>query len=269
VDVVFATEAAPGRPNEDHAVASGSFAVVLDGVTRVPRVDTGCRHDPVWLVRTLGALLVDRIEARPYAHLADILADAIEALRGRHGPSCDLANPDSPSATVAIVRERDDAVDYLVLCDSTVLVDRHDGDWAAITDDRTARLPAYDAETVAGLRNTAGGFWVASTRPEAAAHALTGTVEHALVRRVLLCTDGVSRLVERFGYTWPDVLAMADLHGPRTVLDTVRAAERAPSRLPTPARRTKPHDDATLLLCRFPPHPPRSPTPAKISSIMM
>jgi hypothetical protein len=248
MEVASATEAAPGCRNEDFLVVGDSFVIVLDGVTQLPDVDTGCRHDPIWLVRTLGALLAETMRVRSRASLTEILDHAIRRLREAHGPSCDLTNPDSPSSTAAIIRERDEILDYLVLCDSTVVMDRDDS-CVVVTDDRTARLPAYDRVSVARLRNMPGGFWVASTRPEAASHALTGSVQRESLRRVLVCSDGVSRLVERFGRTWPEVFAMVDSDGPRHVIDAVRSAERATL---APMRRPgKIHDDATLAICCF------------------
>jgi hypothetical protein len=242
--VVSGTQATPGRANEDFIAVADSFVVMLDGVTEVPGIDTGCRHGVVWLVRTLGSVLAEDIAARPATRLDHILALAIRRLRAAHGPTCDLTNPWTPSSTVAIVRERDDAVDYLVLCDSTVVLDGADGT-RAVTDDRTARLPAYDRASVARLRNAPQGFWVASTLPEAARHALTGSVRRGPLRRVLVCTDGVSRLVERFGHTWAEVVEMVDRHGPGRAIEAVRSAERAGP----PPRRGKIHDDATVALC--------------------
>jgi hypothetical protein len=248
MEVTFATEAAPGRRNEDLVIVGDSFVIVLDGVTQLPHVDTGCSHDPVWLVRTLGGLLAETIDARPCDSLAGILGRAIRRLREEHVSLCDLTNPDSPSSTAAIVRERDEFLDYLVLCDSTVVLEQDNG-YTAVTDDRTARLPAYDRVSVARLRNAPGGFWVASTQPEAASHALTGSVRRESLRRVMVCTDGVSRLVERFGRTWTDVLALIDHGGPGEVIDAVRSAERAAPA--SPGRPAKVHDDATVAICYF------------------
>jgi hypothetical protein len=229
-------------------VVGHSFVIVLDGVTQLPDLDTGCGHGPIWLVRTFGRLLAETMAERSGDSLEGILHQAIGRLREAHAPSCDLTNPDSSSSIVAIVRERDDFLDYLVLCDSMVVLE-HDNRCVAVTDDRTARLPAYDRASVARLRNTPGGFWVASTRPDAASHALTGSVKRESLRRVLVCTDGVSRLVERFGRTWPEVFAIVDHGGPRQAIGTVRSAERA---VPPPVDRpVKIHDDATIAICYF------------------
>ncbi|WFE52890.1 protein phosphatase 2C domain-containing protein [Micromonospora sp. WMMD1155] len=251
MDFVFASEPGPGRPNEDHVVVSATFAVVLDGVTQLPDLDTGCVHDPIWLVRELGACLVEALTRAPTAPLDDSLAEAIGRLRGRHQGRCDLSNPNSPSSTVAILRERSGQVDYLVLCDSSVVFEDRTG-ITVVHDDRTDGLPAYDRHTVARLRNRPGGFWVASTDPAAATEAVTGSVALDGLRRMLVCTDGVSRLTEFFGLSWTDVFQLAERSGPRAVIDTVREYEsNRPGLLTRPGRgRVKRHDDATLAVLR-------------------
>jgi Protein phosphatase 2C len=211
-------------------------------------VDSGCRHGPRWLVRRLGSHLAEALSGDETAGLDEALAGAIEAVRRRHAGTCDLTNPDSPSSTVAIVRARAGFLDYLVLCDSAVVFEDAGG-VVAITDDRTATLPAYDRRSVARLRNRPGGFWVASTVPESAAEAVTGAVPADTVRRLLLCTDGVSRLVDFFGRDWLDVFRLVEERGPRAAIDAVRTCElRHPDRLAQTGRRVKRHDDATLVV---------------------
>jgi hypothetical protein len=118
-----------------------------------------------------------------------------------------------------------------------------------VNDDRTDRLPAYDRVTVAAARNRPNGFWVASTAPEAAAEAVTGDVRTDGLRRLLVCSDGVSRLVDFFGRSWADVFELIEGYRPRAAIDLVRAYEvRHPDRLARPGRRVKQHDDATLAV---------------------
>jgi hypothetical protein len=248
MDFAFATEPSPGRPNEDHLLLSAGFVILLDGVTPIPGLDSGCMHGPRWLVRMLGGHLAEAMSVDETAGLDQLLADAIDAVCRRHVHTCDLANPNSPSSTVAMVRERAGHLDYLVLCDSAVVFE-DPGGIVAINDDRTGTLPAYDRDSVARLRNRPGGFWVASTAPEAAGEAVTGTVRLDGLVRLLLCTDGVSRLVDFFGRSWPEVFELVEERGPRAVIDAVRACEiRYPDRLAHPGRRVKQHDDATLAV---------------------
>ncbi|MBF9133679.1 protein phosphatase 2C domain-containing protein [Plantactinospora sp. S1510] len=248
MDFAFATEPAPGRPNEDHLVVSAGFAILLDGVTELPGSDTGCRHGPGWLVRMLGAHLAAALSADRTTGLDQVLAGAIEAVGRLHAHTCDLTNPNSPSSTVAIVRERGQRLDYLVLCDSSVVFEDARG-IVVVSDDRTGGLPGYDRDTVARLRNRPGGFWVASTEPAAAAEAITGSVDRNGLFRLLLCTDGVSRLVDIFGLGWAEVFRLAEAGGPRAVIEAVRAREvEHPGQLASSGRTVKRHDDATLAV---------------------
>lgn len=249
MDVRFATSAAPGRANEDLVLAGNDFLIVLDGVTSPPQVHTGCVHDPVWLVRTLAVALARRLAAAGAPQLTEVLADAIVAVRVAHGGACDLSHPESPSSTVVLVRERADLVDYLVLCDSTLVLTGPAGDIGrVVTDDRTAAMRGLTRAEVAERRNRAGGFWVASTDPEAAGQALTGVQPKTSTTSVFACTDGVSRLVDHFGYSWRQVVDLVAAGPVRDVVDAVRTAE---SHGPPPGSRKR-HDDATAALCTFP-----------------
>ncbi|MFI0356203.1 protein phosphatase 2C domain-containing protein [Actinomadura sp. 9N407] len=240
--VSYATEATPGLENEDLVVAGTNWAVVLDGATARPGVDCGCTHGPRWLVQRLGGELAGRLASESGA-LADLLAESIKAVREMH-PECDLGNRDSPSTTVAMLRwERD--VEWLVLADSPVLLDTG-SEVRVIRDDRVDRLPSYTTEAVRAARNSSDGFWVASTRPEAAYEALTG--EATGITRAALLSDGAARLVERFGLMeWNALLDLLDREGAEAVIRRTRAAEAEAPELP----RGKRYDDATAVLVHF------------------
>lgn len=258
MQVSYATAATPGRPNEDCVVAGPTWAAVLDGATMRPGTDPGCVHSTLWYVRHLAGQLAQRLAPEPGTPLADLLADAIEATSAGHAGTCDLANPDSPSATVALVRATQDRLDWLVLADSAVLVDR-DGHIEVTLDDRTSHLPSYTTEAVRALRNHPAGFWVAGTRPEAAYEALTGSAPLRDVRRAGVLTDGATRLVERFGeLDWPGLLDLLHHAGPAEVIRRTRTAESAEPPDERRTRRGKPHDDATALFLSDLGNPPLS-----------
>jgi hypothetical protein len=245
VHITYETVAAPGRRNEDFVVGGPTWVAVLDGATAPPGVDSGCIHDVPWLVSQLASHLTRGLATRCEAPLSDVLADAIRATMTAHEDTCDLTNPDSPSSTVAILRQRRSLVDYLVLCDSPVILKRADGTLTVIDDDRVDHLPGgrpYSLELVQSLRNRPGGFWVASTRPEAAHEAVTGTVDVSTVSGALLATDGVTRLVDWYEHTWGDLVKTAGEFGPQRLVTQVREAEemRGP-----PYPTAKGHDDAT------------------------
>jgi hypothetical protein len=244
--ITFATRAAPGVLNEDYVAAGPDWAVVLDGATAPAGVDSGCVHDVAWLVHRLAAALSVRLAGEPGGSLSDVLAGAIKQVCAAHADTCDLANPDSPSSTVAMARWGRGRLECLVLADSPIAVRLRDGSVGVVEDDRIMQLPGgppYTLELVRAQRNRPGGFWVASTSQAAAYEAVTATFPEEEVDAVALLTDGVTRLIDRYRRTWRDVMEELRTGGPDHVIDLVRAAERA-----EPAGRGKAHDDATALL---------------------
>jgi hypothetical protein len=246
MQITCATQAAPGRVNEDYVVAGPDWAVVLDGATAPAGVDSGCVHDVAWYVHRLAAALGDGLASDGIGSPADVLAESIKRVCAAHAGTCDLANPDSPSSTVGMVRRRDGRFECLTLADSPIAVRRHDGSISVVEDDRLLHLPGgrpYSLALVRGHRNRPGGFWVASTSPAAAYEAVTATFEQAEVESIAMCTDGVTRLIDHFGHDWPRLLDDLRTGGPARTIGLVRDAERA-----RPGSYGKPHDDATAVL---------------------
>jgi hypothetical protein len=251
VQISYACEPSPDTAaNEDFVVAGPQFALVLDGAT-ASGLPTGCVHDVAWFVQRLGAELATFLLSHPDEPLPEVLRQAILRVRDLH-PQCDLDNPDSPSATVALLRVAPEAdrLDCLVLADSPIVVRSVDGRVEVHADDRIDHLPAYDRESVSRLRNAPGGFWVASARPEAAEQAVTASHALSRVRDVAVLSDGVGRLVDRFGWSWSQLLDALRAEGPSHLVDAVRKHELD---LAEGSFRGKRHDDATALYAQF--HP--------------
>lgn len=232
--------AAPDQPdNEDQTLQYGDLLAVLDGATAPAGFDTGCRHGPAWYVRRLAARLALATAAAPADPLAALLAEAVRAVRGDHGGDCDLGHPGTPSSTVCMLRRTPGHLDYLVLCDSPLVVDIA-GEVGVVADDRLAATMARlwqqqppaagtagtastastdtadtadtDTRQEADYRravhwqrqhtNTPDGYWVAAADPTAADRALCGTLPltgPGRVRRAALLTDGATRAVDQFG----------------------------------------------------------------------
>ncbi|MBS2532706.1 protein phosphatase 2C domain-containing protein [Catenulispora sp. NF23] len=244
----FATSAG-ADVNEDTVTAGADFALVLDGATAEPDTDSGCRHGVRWFATQLAGrlaarLAVDACAAHP---LTDVLHDAIDAVGRSHSDSCDLRNLCSPSSTVVLVRHRQDHTDCLVLGDSPLVIARRDGAVFPLMDDRLSRFSGPWSQ-LRYTRNAPGGFWIAGNNPEAARHALVATVPTADLAALALLTDGATRLVERYGWSWRDLMTLLRRDGPAELINQTRAAERQ-----TPAGRFvgKRHDDATAVLCHF------------------
>jgi hypothetical protein len=188
--------------------------------------------------------------------------------------SIDLA-AGSPSAAIAAWRIGEAHLEYLVLCDCSVLLGDHTGRSDEITDrrlddlvdlrlralsqdlvsecDAAGELLAIRRATVEAGRNIPGGFWCCQNEPEAAEHALTG--RHALsgLRGAVLATDGATRGLHLLPSTHDlDGLVTRALDGAHSsILSEIRAAEHAASAALT-ARAIKVHDDATLVSLSMP-----------------
>ena len=244
MDVRYATEAGtPGRPNEDYVVCGPDWVAVLDGATAPSGVDSGCVHDVPWLVRHLASAVAARMALRE-ASLEDLLAAAIADLRGMHD-GCDLANPDSPSATVSLCRVTGTTLEYLTLADSPIAVWCPGGEVRVFRDDALDHLPGgrpYTFDLVRRTRNQPGGFWVASTNPEAAYHAVRGTAELDPASEVAVLTDGASRFSEMYERSWESLFSLLREAGPRGLIAAVRTLETE-----HPPSDGKPHDDATAV----------------------
>lgn len=243
-----ATASSPGhagRANEDFVGTAPGVVVLLDGAG-IPGTEDICRHGVAWYSHTLGATLLARMT--PGTDPVTALADSIEHVAGLHRHTCDLANPSSPQATVAMVSFEAGRVDYLVLADAYVLLAPEDGPPQLVTDprevdvrrecieshrDRAAVVAAFRAR-----RNQPGGYWIAKDDPEAAAQAVVGRVPSSDLGAVALLSNGASRIVDPYGLVdWPGVVDLLRSSGPDELLRQLRRAESE-----TP-------DDATVAYC--------------------
>ncbi|TDE12628.1 protein phosphatase 2C domain-containing protein [Jiangella asiatica] len=258
--------AKPGQENEDFAAVTTNAAVVIDGAGTPAGSTSGCRHGVAWYSRMLGSALTHQL-ADQHQPISTCLAAAISNVTRLHRDTCDLDHPGTPSATVTAIREQGGTFEYIVLADSPLVLDLATGPMV-ICDDREARIgaryrSAMDAapngtaahttalreyvETMRNHRNRVGGFWVASTDPTAAEHAVTGSLAISDVRAAALLSDGASRPVDRFQLIdWQTLLQLIDRHGPEHLLRLVREAETSdPDGKRWP--RGKATDDATAV----------------------
>ena len=244
------TDAATPERNEDAAGALGETAVMLDGAGVPPRFRAGCDHGVAWFSHTLAAQLL--LHAQDHSvGLREALADAIGAVRGLHESSCDL-EAGGPSATVLAVRRAGEHLEHLVLCDSSLLLQRPGGRVEHVTDSRIERVVRSETgpEAIEARRNRDGGFWVARHEPEAADEAITGRSELADLEVAHLVSDGITRTIDLLGTHTAQTLAADLTADPRDVIDQLRTRERELwelGELGEQRRPRKPHDDATVV----------------------
>jgi hypothetical protein len=158
------------------------------------------------------------------------------------------------------------AVEYLVLSDAVIIVDTGQ-DVDVITDDGVSRFADRERKALLNTppesprhlslllemveeqrkhRNREDGYWLAGPAPEAASHAITGSIPNESLRAAALMSDGVSAIVDVYEeMTWTDLLRELTTLGPVSVLARLReieASDAAGTRWP----RFKTSDDATV-----------------------
>jgi len=258
-----------GRENEDFVGAVPGAVVLLDGAG-IPDTETICRHGVAWYSHTLGAAVLARLASNGVTDLAAVLADSIDEIAGHHRHSCDIANPSSPQATVAMVRFGESGAEFLVLADAFVVLDRVDARPEVVADSREVNVrresllllrglpkgaPEYELargsaiEEIRARRNQSGGYWIAKDDPRAAAEAVTRSVPLARLNGAALLSNGASRIVDLYGLTeWPAALDQLRTSGPDEFLRRIREAEAAAEAAGTlPGFESA--DDATVAYC--------------------
>ena len=281
--LISVSDTRPGREKNEDLIGSTSSAVwVLDGASSHGVTPTCCGRDAYWYVHALSGALAKILAHDDALDLRQALAESILAVRAEHHAGCSTPSATTgPSATVALARRRGDLLDYLVLGDSTILVEtesgvveRSDRRLADVASSIRAKIrerlrdgggysdPVYrsllrqlvDAERAA--RNVHGGYWIAAEDPEAAAHALTGTFSigggSEEARRVALLSDGLARAVTIFRVHdgWQTLLSALVSDGPASCITALRSVEDAdPQGLRFP--RTSQSDDASVVVCEL------------------
>ncbi|MDG4757709.1 protein phosphatase 2C domain-containing protein [Micromonospora sp. WMMD710] len=235
-----------GRPNDDFVGAVPGAVVLLDGAG-IPGAESLCSHGVAWYTRRLGDALLGQLSRDDGADLAGVLATAIGETAAEHSDTCDIADPASPQATVALVRAHRDRLDYLLLADCFLVLDQAHGAPQVLTDERevlarrdcsaplvgvASGTPEYErvrdscVQAIRARRNQPGGYWIAKDDPRAAWEAVTGSRPLADLNGVVLLSNGASRIVDPYGLAdWPGVLDLLGVGGPADVINRVRQAE--------------------------------------------
>ncbi len=241
------------RPSEDRILINddATLVVVLDGVSTLS--DDTPRG--AWYAQSLGEEVIAVHQGAQHLDLRDTLHEALTTVADAHG----LVAGASPAATVAIVRHRPrhHMVDALVLCDTPVVVEQHNG-FEVLRDQRLERLVRLSPHrNVMGEQLRAGGgftapehhqvvqrlrdhqmqhinragdplaYWVAEATPEAARHAVVRSWPVSDIKRIWLLTDGVLAGVETYGL-WTSWSAFGDActaNGPQQMVETIHDYE--------------------------------------------
>lgn len=270
MQVYTATAQGTASANEDSVHVGTRTVAVLDGLSAPRDLPMGCIHGTPWFVQHLGESLISLADGTDMP-LREALRAAISEVNSLHHATCALDQEAVPATTVVMIREREDDLDYLVLSDSVLLLDLHGAGVQSISDKQVEMVAGPEIEAALRgptgtpehaarvsslvsvqrhLRNRPGGYWVASTDPDAADEAIIGSVNLSRVQQAALLTDGASRLVDTFEVlTWGQLLDVLSTKGPETLILRTREAELsdpAATRWP----RFKVSDDATAAYVR-------------------
>ena len=261
--VTTATSAGHGdQPNEDFVGAAAGTLVVVDGAG-IRGAEHLCQHGVAWYAATLGAEILNRLQRPSPGDLRDALGKAIQAVTASHITTCSVADPSSPQASVAVVREASNQMEYLVLGDAYVVVEAAsplvitDAREIAVREAATQRLstltpgtPEHDEErrraieTLRSQRNHPGGYWIAKDDPRAAREAVAGSIDLRPDQCVAVLSNGAARLVEPYRVLgWQGLFDMLEAGTPDAVLQRLRAEEE---------RITTEPDDASVAYLRRP-----------------
>ncbi len=258
----------PTHSGDDRLFVTSRGVIVLDGATS---------HGPDELaagdyVDHLGQALVDRMDGE--RTLPDVLAAALRRTIDELGL---IENsPYSPSSTVAMTQvNKANDIDLLVLGDSTIVAGNTMGTIEALCDERldSLALPQrerYRARLQEGsgfddnhrailgelqqaqraLRNRPNGYWIASTDPSAARHAISVTRPSDKLDWLILATDGAADTLAALKVPWCDIAEM-DGTALTELLDRCNRWEQTtdPNGLMVP--RSKRHDDKTIAVVKL------------------
>jgi hypothetical protein len=272
--------AAGATHSEDLVETAGSAAWLLDGASAHDDPAACTDHDASWFVQQLSQALAAELSQPPDRALRAILAGAIGRVSTLHAQLCPhIASGHGPSATAVIVRRRNQALEYLVLGDSALLIQTGDAKVHHHSDDRLSAIAPHLRDSIrqalrAGrgydhpahrdrvralhateqtMRNREDGYWIAADDPRAALHSLTGhynLTSPAGARRVALISDGIARAVTYLQcYTdWHELLEDLFAPGLMATVARIRHAELADPYASQHPRTTH-SDDAAAITC--------------------
>lgn len=279
LDVIDSLSVASGVENEDRAGAAASLAWVIDGATDVlPAPLTADCSDAAWFAAGMDQALRE-IAADPPASLVEVpaliaqrLAPAFHAAARRPPAGRD----EHPSASGIVIRVHESGdIEYVSLGDCVLMAETEAGlarigideasagdAWVASaltaalekTDKPMTRADLWPRLRAARARmNEPGGygiFSITSPPPEMIVH---GRLRLAPESRILLASDGLTRLVDVFRrYDAAGLFAAAWDRGLAALVQELRAIEEEDSAC-TRHPRAKVSDDTTGLLLRLRP----------------
>lgn len=253
----------PHHPCEDLVDTGAARLLLLDGASPlVPSIMAP--SDAVWFVREV-ARMVSTLPPIRGESLPQFLMDCMRCIHWN-------IDQDAPSAGIALVRLEEDHLDYLLLGDCSLSIERTDGTFLPIENDalhrldnlalaelqiHAARLGASPRACLPliqdtlrrnrALRNTPGGYYILDPSGAGIPHAITGRLPAPEVQSIFLCSDGFAQLCSFTGSSLTDLHRQAKENGLEPLYQALRAHQDSdPSFQRVP--RFKDRDDTSAVL---------------------
>jgi len=249
--------------SQDRIFTTPSAVIVLDGASAFVPVAVS----PSTYVDTLGRFLVDGLTTDHQIALTDLVKRAIE----KTASVLDLRPDTSPSSTVAIARQDDDALDLLVLGDSQIATPHGEYVDTRIDSFAQAERAAYRARLAQGhgydethgqllralqaeqarYRNGDDGYWIAAATPAAASHAISVRMDLASTPWLVLATDGAYRPMQHHRIDDWEAIAGKDSPELARLLEYLDRWEKDGDPNGAALPRAKCHDDKAIAAIRW------------------
>lgn len=271
MQVEFASRrSANAATNADFVSATPNVVVVLDGSSSPPGLATGCVHSASWFVYRLGIELLKCFTMEINSASSDLLMQAITNVNSFHIATCDIMHPGNPSCAVAVLRERDETIDFLVVGSTIVLLEEID--YIRVVSDAQLdnvagarhkeayqKRIAYAAdrlrppEPASPVSQYGHIDWKrpVSTSLLAVDHAMTGNTDRRSVHRAAVLSDGAAQLANESRLVdWRRFLDQLEEDGPEALIDqSLQIGRSEQDRQHTEIANE--HDNVTAVVCRF------------------
>ena len=204
--------------NEDYIGFGNNYAFILDGASGLVKNKITLDSDAKWYVNELGKILKN--ELKQNIDLKTILKNSIKKMSDEL-KKYDIQNYlELPSACIAIVREYDDNIEFLVMGDCSIII-KNNNSLELLTTNEIRKLDGEkiekmkeidlknnisvkeslkyiidDLKAQRKLRNNINGYYVLDDKIEAIDYAMYKIINKKDVDKIVLMSDGFSTYYE-------------------------------------------------------------------------
>lgn len=212
-----------GLVNEDVCDFGKKSAWVIDGATGITKKMPVEKTDAFWYVSKLSNYIKLNISNEEIS-LHSILKDAIKNLKDefKKYDSRPMEKYEYPSASIAVIRQIEGFLEYIVIGDCSIILDKNDK-VEIISDRRISLLEndiikkfkyyndqniysiseivnilLFDFKKMREKMNSKEGYWILSFEEKSVDNSIYGKVDSKSINNIIILTDGITRLIDVF-----------------------------------------------------------------------